>query len=144
MPPMALPGVPGSSRGSRGGARPPISEPAPPPPADWPQQATKSIVNVVDKVRDRTTGPAITAARVAVYGTVIVLLAAPLFVFLLVGSMRLYERILIAIANNRGWAWLQDPMWIVYDTFGLGFVMVGIWFWGRARHLPDPDPVDLT
>ncbi len=141
---MALPGVSGSSRGSRGGDRAPLGEPAAPTSADWPQQATNSIVNVVDKVRDKTTGPAITAARVAVYGTVIVLLATPIFVFVLIGSMRLYERILITIADNRGWAWLQDPMWIVYDTFGLGFVFAGTWCWRRARHLPNPDLVDMT
>jgi hypothetical protein len=137
---MALPGLPGSSRGSRSTDRSPNSEPAVPANPDWPQQATASIVNVVDKVRDKTTGPAITAARVAVYGTVIVLLLLPIFVFLLVGSMRLYERILIWIAIKMNWSWLLDPMWIVYLTFGTGFALAGMWCWGRAKHLPDPEP----
>ena len=35
---------------------------------DWPAQAADTIVRVVGQVRDRTTGPAITAARAVVFG----------------------------------------------------------------------------
>ena len=35
---------------------------------DWPAQAADTIVSVVEKVRDRTTGPAITATRAVVFG----------------------------------------------------------------------------
>ena len=45
----------------------------PPPPntSDWPAQATDTIVNLVDQVRAKTTGPAITVARGLVFGLIV-------------------------------------------------------------------------
>lgn len=82
---------------------------------------------MVDTVRDRTAGPAVIAARTVVYGMVAAILAIPLFILLLIGSMRALEAFLI---DHVG---LTDPVWLVYLTFGLLFVLVGVWSWSRAR-----------
>lgn len=111
--------------------------PAAPRTDDWPVQATDSIVKFVDGVRDKTTGPAITATRVLVYGTAIFLLVGPLLVLALVGTMRAVEH-----ALNRG-VWeipgLAHPMWIVYLFFGGVFTLAGVWCWRKAGK-PAPEP----
>ena len=104
---------------------------SPAPPADWPQQATNSIVKVVDTVRDKTTGPALSAAQWAVYGTVIALLAIPLLILLLVGIMRLLEGMLST--------WLNEPIWIVYLVVGTLFTVGGLWCWRKAKQKPALD-----
>jgi len=134
MPAMAFPGRPGTSRSATSTldgttVRPPGLDPAPP--ADWPKQATTSIVKVVDTVRDKTTGPALSAAQWVVYGTVIAFLGIPLLVFLLVGVMRAIEGLLST--------WLNQPMWIVYLFFGLLFTLVGLWLWGKSKKNPALD-----
>lgn len=98
---------------------------------DWPRQATDSIIRVVDSVRDRTAGPAITAARGIVYGTLMVLLGIPLLVLALIGAMRGLEAILEH--------WVTDPIWIVYLFFGFLFVLISLWAWGKAKKPPRPD-----
>lgn len=107
--------------------------PSPPESSDWPKQATDSIVRVVDSVRDKTAGPAVTAARAVVYGSILALLALPLFVLLLVGAMRALERILIMIGEWQQWSFLYEPMYLVYLLFGLTFFVVGLRLWSRAR-----------
>ncbi len=98
------------------------------PTADWPRQATDSIIRLVDNVRDKTTGPAITAARVAVYGTVGAILAVPLLILLLIFVMRASEAVLEH--------WFTDPIWMVYLFYGALFVTGGLWCWGRAKKPP--------
>jgi len=135
MPAMAFPGIPGSTRASRAASREPIAPPVPAAP-DWPKQATETIVRVVDTVRDKTTGPAVSAARVVIYGTVLALLAGPLFVLALIGSMTGVEGLLLMLGEATGWAWLHDPMWIVYLLFGMAFLLLGLWLWGKAKKTP--------
>jgi hypothetical protein len=130
---MAFPGVP-VSRASRVTASDP--QPSPPSPTDWPKQATETIVTSVDWVRDRTTGPAVTAARVVVYGTVLGLLAIPLAVISLIFLMRISEHFLLWLGDHAGWTWLSDPMWIVYLFYGLVFVLGGAACWRRASKAP--------
>lgn len=108
---------------------------APPAPdtTDWPAQATDSILNLVDSVRDKTTGPALTAARAVVYGTIIFLLAIPLAIMLLIGAMRAMEGILLFIGEKTGWAFLVDPMYLVYLTFGVLFVLASRYLFRKAQ-----------
>lgn len=144
MPAMAIPGTPGSPgtpspAGSRGPAGSPTSRPvAPSAPStgDWPKQATDSIIRLVDNVRDRTTGPAVTAARALVYGSIIAILGLPLFILTLIGSMRLFEHLLLKIGEWQQWAWMTDPMWFVYEVFGTSFLIVGLVLWAKARKPP--------
>lgn len=127
---MATPGSAGPTTTDRAL---PVAPAAPDPASDWPKQATDSIVRVVDSVRDKTAGPAVTAARAVVYGSILAILALPLFILLLVGAMRALERGLIMIGESRGIAWLLQPMWLVYLLFGLLFFVVGLRLWARAR-----------
>lgn len=127
---MATPGSAGPSATERAV---PVAPTPPDPTGDWPKQATDSIVRVVDTVRDKTAGPAITAARAVVYGSILAILAVPLFLFVLTGAMRVTERGFIMIGESRGWSWLDQPMYLVYLFYGLVFFVLGLWLWGKAR-----------
>ena len=93
-------------------------------PADWPAQATETIVKVVGQVRDKTTGPIITVARGVVYGTLAAILgtiAAVTFFILLIRGL--------AILVDYLWDG-TDHVWVVY--LGLGIVCTGFgWFFLR-------------
>lgn len=58
-------------------------------PEDWPARAADTVVDMVDKVRTKTTRPAILVSRVLVYGIVIAFCALALLTLLLVGLFRL-------------------------------------------------------
>ena len=130
MPAMATPGSVDPSTTERAL---PVAPAAPEATGDWPKQATDSIVRVVDTVRDKTAGPAVSAARGIVYGSILEVLAMPLFVILLVGAMRALERGFIMIGESREIAFLLQPMWLVYTIFGLLFFLTGLALWRRAR-----------
>ena len=107
----------------------PIENPARssgPLPDQWPTQATDTIVKVVGQVRDRTTGPAITAARAVVYG----LFAAILGVVAVVLAITLAIR----LANN----YLPGRIWIIYLALGAVFTVGGLILWSKAfAHPPE-------
>jgi hypothetical protein len=107
--------------------------PSTPDTTDWPKQATDSIVKVVDSVRDKTTGPAVRAARAVVYYSILGALALPFFILALIGTMRVAERGLIMLGEKLGWSFLYEPMWLVYLIFGLIFFFTGTWLWRKAR-----------
>lgn len=134
---MALPGVSSSTRGAV--ARPP--EPTPAPADDWPVQATDAIVRVVDNVRDRTTGPALNAARWLVYGVALVLLALPLLVLVLIGVFRASESFLLQVQSWTGWSWLHDPIGFVYLFYGFVFTVVGLVLWRKADKAATQSPL---
>jgi len=133
MPAMGFPGTSGSTRSARNRRDELAAVPAPPPEPDWPKQATQQIVKVVDGVRDATTGRALTAARVVVYGTVLALLGIPLLVLLLVGLMRWIEGGLLWLHEKLGWGWLADPIYLVYLVFGAIFLVGGLYLWRSAN-----------
>lgn len=132
--------IPGSAAPSTPERAVPVAPTPPEPATDWPKQATDSIVRVVDQVRDKTAGPAVTAARGVVYGSILVILALPLFLFFLIGLMRAMERGLIMIGESRGIAVLLEPMWIVYAFFGLIFFLTGLRLWAKARKPAPTNP----
>jgi hypothetical protein len=99
-------------------------------------QATDAIVRVVDSVRDKTTGPALDAARWFIYGIVLALLALPLAILVLVGAMRLTEGFFLWL-YGRGVEWLHDPMWLVYTIYGGLFSLAGLTCWRQAKK-PSP------
>jgi len=87
-------------------------------PADWPTQATDTIVKVVGQVRDKTTGPIITAARAVVYGTLAAILgtiAAVLTCILLIRAL--------SIPVEHFWG--PGHIWLVYLILGLMFTLAG-------------------
>lgn len=113
----------------------PVVSPAPlePPTApggltggDWPVQATDAIVNLVGTVRDRTTGPVTTAARGAVFGLFIGVIAIIIVVLLLIALVRLLDEA------------LPSGVWLAYLVLGLAFVGAGALVF-RRRRAPAPN-----
>jgi hypothetical protein len=93
---------------------------------DWPAQAADSIVDVVGTVRQKTTGPALTATRGVVYGLLIVIVAIMAVVLLIVGLVRL--------AHN----WVD--VWLAYVVLGAVFAIVGGLMW--RQRAPAIDALD--
>ena len=90
---------------------------------DWPQQATETIVGLVDNVKHKTTQPATKAVRAIVYGIVIVILGVPAVIMLLIGIVHLLSQISSAIGLG---------VWFVYLFLGLIFTFFG-WLSWRKR-----------
>jgi len=93
---------------------------------DWPVQATDAIVDLVDSVRDKTTGPALAAARALVIGSVAVVLASVLGVLALIFGIRLCNEALDALGLTR-----EVAVWLTYGIFGVVFVLVGLVLWRK-------------
>lgn len=100
----------------------PTSPPAPSATtADWTDQVTDLIVDSVDKVRARTTGPILEGSKGAVYAVVALMLLTPVLVMGTVGAVRLLN-----------WA-LPGDVWVAYTVLGIIFVIVGVVLWSRRR-----------
>lgn len=100
-----------------------------PPPAnssDWPAQATDTIVNLVDQVRAKTTGPAITVARGLVFGVIVGVLGLIAAVLLLVFAVRLTTEVLVAIWDGAG-------VWLTYLIYGVLFTVAGALVFARRQ-----------
>ena len=94
-------------------------------PAEWPAQAADAIVDTIGKVRDKTTRPAIVAARAVVYGfiaAVVGIIAAILALILLV---RLYDN------------YVPGHVWPLYAVLFAVFTFGGV-FCLRKANAPAP------
>jgi hypothetical protein len=91
---------------------------------DWPRQATRTIVRTVDSVRDKTTGPAITAAAALVYGLVALTALTILATALVVGLVRGLEIL------------LWHKVWLAYLVLAAVFLAAGLVSWSRREPLP--------
>ena len=90
-------------------------------PADWPAQAADTIVETVDKVRDKTTRPAQVAARAVVYGLLGAVVGTIAIVLLLIGLIR-------ALDN-----WVPGEIWTKYAGIAVVFTVAGLWALRRAN-----------
>jgi hypothetical protein len=86
---------------------------------DWTDQVTDLIVDTVDNVRSRTTGPLLGIARSSVYAVVILVILVPIVVVLLAGLVRLVN-----------WA-LPGDVWYAYTLLGIVFVLAGVVCWAK-------------
>jgi hypothetical protein len=100
---------------------------------DWPRQATDAVVNVVDAVREKTTGPAVNAAHAIKYGIVAAISGAVLGVVALIGLIRGSEALLQVIGTWLDISWLAEPIWIVYLFYGFVFCLAGLILFRRAN-----------
>ncbi|HEX2575077.1 MAG TPA: hypothetical protein VHK88_01925 [Aquihabitans sp.] len=96
-------------------------------PAEWPAQAADTIVETIGKVRDKTTKPALTAARALVYGTLAAVVGTVAVVVLLVLLGRLY-------AN-----YVPGDIWPLYAALAVVFIGLGLVLLKRANA-----PIDAT
>jgi hypothetical protein len=108
--------------------RPAPMLPGPPPPErDWPAQAADTIERVVGQVRDKTTGPALQAARGFVYGTFGAIIAIACLIVLIIGAVRLLD---VYLPDS---VFGEDHVWVVYLMIGLVLVIAGAVSWSRRR-----------
>lgn len=107
----------------------PTTLPGPPPPQhDWPAQAADAIERVVGQVRDRTTGPAMTASRAVVYGSFAAVVGAAVLVTLVVALVRLLDSYLPDAVFG------EDHVWAAYLILGAVLTAAGGVLWSR-RHV---------
>ena len=90
-------------------------------PAEWPAQAADTIVDTISKVRDRTTKPALLAARAVVYGLIAAVVGMITFFLILVMIIRWYD------------VWAPGPVWPIYAFFGVVFSAVGLFALHKAN-----------
>lgn len=94
-------------------------ESAPPSP-DWPAQAADAIVDQVQKIRDRTTGPALKAARYAVFAAFAVLLGTVALVIFVIGAVRALDVYLPDAVFG------ETHTWAAHTILGAVFALLGL------------------
>ena len=97
------------------------------PAEDWPAKATDQIVNLVDQLREKTTGPAIRFARAVVFGFLATMLGTAALVLLIVGLVRFVN------------VYVPGGVWVAHGIVGLLVVGVGAWLWSKRY-----GPADAT
>lgn len=90
---------------------------------DWPAKATEAIVTQIGKIRDKTTGPVLTAAHWVVYAAFAVSLGTVALVILVVGSFRALD------------AYLPEDVWAAYTLLGSVLLLGGIILY-RVKVIP--------
>jgi hypothetical protein len=90
-------------------------------PAEWPAQAADTIVDAIGKVRDKTTKPAITAARAVVYGLIAAVVGSVALVLTLVLIVRIWDN------------YVPGNVWIIYAIFFVVFSGVGLLLLRKAN-----------
>jgi vacuolar-type H+-ATPase subunit I/STV1 len=93
-------------------------EPSPASP-DWSAQAADTVVDLVDNVRAKTTGPLLTAAKAVVYGIIALVIALVALVLVSVALMRVVN------------VYLPGGVWLSYFLVGGLFIIVGLMVWSQ-------------
>lgn len=88
-------------------------------PEDWPHTATTTLVGMISKVRAKALGPAISIARIVVYGIVVALVGLVVAVVFTVGLARLIDN------------YLPADMWATHLILGGAFTLGGLALWSR-------------
>ena len=96
-------------------------------PAEWPAQAADTVVDVIGKVRDKTTRPALIAARALVYGLVAAVVASI--------ALGLFLIVLIRVLDN----YVPGPVWWIYLGLAVVFTITGIVLIRKANSPAAPD-----
>jgi hypothetical protein len=99
---------------------------------DWPVQATDAIVKVVGTVEGKVTGPIQTLARALVFGLFVTILGIAAVTMLIAVVGRVADNYLPDSLFG------EEHMWAVHMLFGLLFVIVGLFLWGKRKPQPEP------
>lgn len=91
----------------------------PEPDAHWADHATSTIVRTVDTVRERTSGPAITAVAGLVYGIVAAVAVSVIIILLTAATIRGLELLL----------WRK--VWLAYLVLAVASLAGGLVCWSR-------------
>jgi uncharacterized membrane protein YesL len=95
---------------------------------DWAVQAADTIERVVTGVRDKTTVPVVTLARVIVFGLLAATMAAVALVLFSVGLVRVVDTYLTGPFDSHARA-----VWVTEAGLGGIFTLVGLFLWSRRR-----------
>ncbi len=90
---------------------------------DWPAQAADTIERVVQSVRDKTTGPAISAVRWVVAGLFLLLAGVMVAVLLVVALVRLIDAYLPSSLVGEQHVWAAHAL-VGLPLFGLGLFLL--------------------
>lgn len=88
---------------------------------EWPAQAADLIVDKVDLVKTKTTGPILTVARGAVFGLIAVVLGVMAAILLLIGVVRGLDNV------------IPSSVWATYLVLGVLFTLVGTLLFRRRK-----------
>ena len=99
---------------------------------DWPAQAADTIEKAVQGVRDKTTGPAITAARWFVAGVFLLIMATTALILVSIVLVRLLDVYLPDAVFG------ESHVWAAYLILGAPLFVLGMWLLSK-RHSTDPD-----
>jgi len=95
---------------------------------DWPARATTAITQYVDSVRGKTTGPALSASRVVVYGIPIAAIAViPLALLLIV-----CYRSLVIVTSYVPWVG-EGETWLANFVLGSIFAVASKVLWAKKE-----------
>lgn len=95
---------------------------------DWSARATSTIVGYVDTVRGTTTGKAMVASRLAVYGLAAALVGVVMLLLMLV----LVVRFLVVFSDSVVGITSDGEVWSAYWLLGFIFLLLG-WIMWRKR-----------
>ena len=101
--------------------------------AHWPVQVADTIERLVGRVRDLTTGRAITAARAVVYGTFALLVGLAVAVLVTIAIVRALDAYLPDSVVG------EDHTWVAHLIVGGLFTVVGMVLWSRRTGGAEPD-----
>lgn len=87
---------------------------------DWPAQAADTIERVVQGVRDKTTGPAINAARWVVAGLFGLLVGTTVVILVVIALVRFVD---VYLPDS---VFGEQHMWVAYALVGLPLVIAGL------------------
>jgi len=96
-------------------------------PSSWEKIATEKIVETVDTIRAKTSGPAIRISRTVVYGLTMMLILIVSIPFLVIGISRGF----IEIFDQWVFSSHSTSVWFVYLLSGILWFLVGILIWRR-------------
>lgn len=88
-------------------------------PDDWHLKATDQIIDKVDLVKQKTSGPAIGVARMVVYGVLAAIIAIMAVILFIIGFVRML--------NN----YLPSGVWLPYLILGAIFTLAGMFLWSK-------------
>ena len=94
--------------------------------SDWPRQIADSVERVIGQVRDRATGPALTAVRLVAFGMLLVILGVVAIVMFAVASVRFVN------------SYVPGDVWAAHLIVGSVFSLAGLWLFSK-RHRPAED-----
>ena len=100
--------------------------------SDWPAQAADTIERAVQSVRDKTTGPAITAARWLVAGLFVLVAGTAIAILLAIALVRVLDAYLPSSVFG------DEHVWLAHLIVGAPLFLFGLWMLAqRSRDEPD-------